>query len=170
MSLIVSFCSIKPRRLPFLSIFLHAFLVGSPFDRFVSSFVFLTVRPLNQTTTDAQQNPESFRVANCQSGCRKCNGNCFLKSCKPRIKNTKFLSPLEKARKRRSLEGWSGPLPDTRTSKFGSRHIPKFMSSRRQPGFRWASVVIWFSGRTVRNTDELTNRMAIYQKSMEKYG
>ena len=26
--------------------------------------------------------------------------------------------------------------------------------------FRWASVVVWLSGRTVRDTDELTNRMA----------
>ena len=89
-SLIASFCSIKSPIFAVLSIFLHAFC---------QLFVLLTVRPLNQNTTDAQRKPRKNRWEDVfrflgndqlsQSGCWKYNGNCI----------EIVLSPLGKARK-----------------------------------------------------------------------
>ena len=40
------------------------------------------------------------------------------------------------------------------------RSFPNNLEAISHPCFAGASVVVWFSGRTVRNTDKLTNRMA----------
>ena len=70
-------------------------------------FILLTVRPLNQNTTDAQRKPKkewvgiTFRLLGNdqlnQSGCWKYNGNCILKSCFPR--KNKITLPSREARK-----------------------------------------------------------------------
>ena len=114
--LIASFCSINPQYLPFLSIFLHDFLVICQFEPNC-----MTAEPNFHGRPTKPQRESGWEIVFrllgndriSQSGCRKYNGNCILKSCWPR-KNIKLLSPLGKARKRRSLE-WSG---------VGTRQLP----------------------------------------------
>ena len=73
----------------------------------------------------------------------------------------------------RMIRLWYSP-----TSKFGSWRVPLTL---RAPGdslktisyplflwFRWATVGLWFSGHTVRNTNEL--ELTNHRKIMGKYG
>ena len=122
-------------------VFIHIFLCisGEFAILFVSSFVSQTVRPLNQTSSEPSetQREDGWEIVSrllgkdriSQSSSRKYNGNCILKSCRPRKKIKKYSSPREGRKTALARMIW-----DTPTSNFGSWHTPNRTISRRQPG------------------------------------
>ena len=155
----------------------HSFVRSKRYDRWTR-----LPRTPRETQTENGKEIVSRLLENdkiSQSGCRKYNGNCILKSCWP-CRNIKLLSPSGR------------PENGARSNDQGHAnfHIWKLAypwSYKLQAitwiwflihslfGFRWTSAIVWFSGHIVLSTNELTNEWRTDQKlkawgNMDKSG
>ena len=158
MSLIASYCSVNPQYLHLLSIFLHAFFEGSPFVCQCSSFVLLTVRPLNRL-------PRTPRKTQVVAPGLVRSGICQLPNIEFGVSLIIRASAVFRSSQRGRVILCFNEV--STISKYNCHCIsynlilsfPNNLEMTSYPfsvslGFTGASSVVRFSGRTVRSTNE----------------